>query len=77
MPTRFPGQAQAQTSHNNVKLSSALSSFVFLMPKVFQFYGMFQSDNLEKSDRKNILSENFNEKEGITSDISLFLDLMM
>ena len=24
------------------------------MPKEFQFYGMFQSDHLEKSDRKNI-----------------------
>ena len=40
-----------------VKISSAKALLrFFLMPKEFQFYGMFQSDNLEKSDRKNILS---------------------
>ena len=33
-----------------------LSLFVFTMPKGFQLYGVFRSDNLEKSDRKSILS---------------------
>jgi len=32
------------------------SFFVFSMPKEFQLYGVFRSDNLEKSDQKSILS---------------------
>ena len=36
-------------------LSTHLSSF-FSMPKEFQLYGVFQSDYLEKSDQKSILS---------------------
>ena len=37
-------------------LSTHLSSFFFSMLKEFQLYGVFQSDNLEKSDQKSILS---------------------
>ena len=33
-----------------------LNLFVFSMPKEFQLYGKFRSDNLEKSNRKSILS---------------------
>ena len=58
-----------------------LSLFVFSMPKEFQLYGVFRSDNLEKSDRKSINFKfvdgvNSNEKEGTTNDISLSLDFI-
>ena len=47
------------------------------MPKEFQLYGVFWSDNFEKSDQKRIKdSVNSNEKEGTTNDISLSLDLI-
>ena len=49
------------------------------MPKEFQLYGVFRSDNFEKSDRKSILRKdgvNSNEKEGTTNEISLSLDLI-
>ena len=49
------------------------------MPKEFQLYGVFQSDNLEKLDRKSIKVKdgvNSNEKEGMTNEISLSLDLI-
>ena len=51
------------------------------MPKEFQLYGVFRSDNLEKSDRKSINFKfvdgvNCNEKEGTTNDISLSLDFI-
>ena len=51
------------------------------MPKEFQLYGVFRSDNLEKSDRKSINFKfvdgvNSNEKEGTTNDISLSLDFI-
>ena len=49
------------------------------MPKEFQLYGVFRSDNLEKSDQKSILVKdgvNSNEKEGTTNEISLSLDLI-
>ena len=37
-------------------LHLTLSLFVLTMPKEFQLYGVFRSDNLEKSYRKGILS---------------------
>ena len=49
------------------------------MPKEFQLYGVFRSDNLEKLDRKSIKVKdgvNSNEKEGMTNEISLSLDLI-
>ena len=49
------------------------------MPKEFQLYSVFRSDNFEKSDRKSILRKdgvNSNEKEGTTNEISLTLDLI-
>ena len=49
------------------------------MPKEFQLYSVFRSDNFEKSDRKSILRKdgvNSNEKEGTTNEISLSLDLI-
>ena len=47
------------------------------MPKEFQLYGVFWSDNFEKSDQKRIKdSVNSNEKAGTTNDISLSLDLI-
>ena len=49
------------------------------MPKKFQLYSVFRSDNFEKSDRKSILRKdgvNSNEKEGTTNEISLTLDLI-
>ena len=48
------------------------------MPKEFQLYGVFRSDNLEKSDQKSILKDgvNSNEKEGTTNEISLSIHLI-
>ena len=49
------------------------------MPKEFQLYGVFRSDNLEKSDQKSILVKdgvNSNEKEGTTNEISLSINLI-
>ena len=53
--------------------------YCFSMPKEFQLYSVFRSDNFEKSDRKSILRKdgvNSNEKEGTTNEISLSLDLI-
>ena len=56
------GQALTQTPPNIFKkmlkslASKHLFVYCFSMPKEFQLYAVFQSDNLEKSDWKSILS---------------------
>ena len=50
---RWPGPGPDSSQH--LKLLSNVC-FFFLVLKEFQLYGGFRSDNLEKSDRKSILS---------------------
>ena len=57
MPTGCPGQAHAQTPANIESLAPPKHFFVCLFnAEGIQLYGVFRSDNLEKSDRKSILS---------------------
>ena len=55
MPTRSPGQAQAQTPPNIQSLAPPKHFFLsFFNAEGTQLCGVFRSDNLEKSDRKSI-----------------------